>query len=94
MESLADSSPRERPDVPADSTDQEHLVPSIYWITPQHVIVDVLELSDGLSAFSSVCNQYGLRTGECMSLKGNITTFLLCHCIEQYHVNEAYIALH
>ena len=59
-----------RPDVPADTKDQDHLAPSIYGIIPQRVTVDVLELSDGLSAFWSVCNQYGLRTGECMSFKG------------------------
>ena len=49
---------------------QDHLALAFYWITPQHVTVDVLALSDGLSAFSSVCNPNRLRTGECMSLKG------------------------
>ena len=68
VESPTDPLPRERPDVLADTKDQDHLDPCVYWITPQHVTVDVLALSDGLSAFSSVCNQYGLRTRECMSL--------------------------
>ena len=64
-----DSLPRERSDVPNDLRNQDHLAPSTYWIIPQHTTVDVLELSDELCAFSAVCNQYGLRTGECMSLK-------------------------
>ena len=69
VESPTDPLPRERPDVPVDSKDQDHLAPSTYWIIPQRFTVDALELSDGLSAFSSVCNQYGMRTGECMSPK-------------------------
>ena len=56
------SSPRERLDVPNDQP-QDHPAPDVYWITPQHLIVDVTELSDGRSAFSSICHQYGLRTG-------------------------------
>ena len=57
VDSPTDSLPRERPDVPADATYQNHLAPTNYWTTPQHVTVNVLELSDGLCAFSSVCNQ-------------------------------------
>ena len=94
MESPTDSLPRERPDVPADAEDQDHIAPTIYWLTPQHVTLDVLELSDGLSAFSPVCDQYGLRTGECMSLKEKLTTFLVCQCMEQDPVRKAHIALH
>ena len=93
MESPTDPLPRERPDVPADTQDQDHLAPSIYWITPQRVTVDVLEMSDGVSTFSSVCNQYGLRTGECMSLKGKLAQPSY-YCMEPDLVNEAYLALH
>ena len=59
------SLPRERPDAPADQS-QGHPAPDVYWITPQHNRMDVMELSDGLSTFVlASCTQYGLRTGEC-----------------------------
>ena len=67
-----DSLPRERPDVLDDDGAQDHLAPTIYWITPQHVTMDVIELSDGSSTFSSICSQYGLRTGACVSLRGSL----------------------
>ena len=35
--------------------------------------MDVLELYDGSSTFSSICNQYGLRTGERVSLQGRFS---------------------
>ena len=69
MDSPPDSLPRERPDAPVDDGAQDHIAPTTYWITPQHVTMDVLDLSDGLSTFSPVCNQYGLRTGECVSIE-------------------------
>ena len=62
------SLPRERPEVLNDPS-QEHLAPEVYWITPQHVTMDVMELADGWSTFSAICNQHGLRTGECLSLQ-------------------------
>ena len=64
----ASSLPRERPDVPDDQS-QEHPAPEVYWTTPQHVTIDVIELSDGSSTFSAICNQHGLRTRECLSLQ-------------------------
>ena len=63
VELLADPFPRERSDLQSESTDKDHSAPLVYWIGPQHATVDVLELSDGLSLFSSVCNQRGLLTG-------------------------------
>ena len=66
------SLPRERPDIPDDHP-QDHPAPDVYWITPQHVTVDILELSNGRSIFSSICNLYGLRTGECLNLKGQFS---------------------
>ena len=51
VESLTDSLPRDRPDVPADYGDHNQLAPTVYLIIPKHVTVDVLELSDGLSTF-------------------------------------------
>ena len=66
------SLPRERLDVPDDQP-QDHLAPDVYWITPQHASVDIMELLDGRSTLVSICNQYGLRTGECLSLKGQFS---------------------
>jgi hypothetical protein len=62
------SLPRERLDV-SDDQPQDHIAPDVYWITSEHAIVDIMELSDGRSTFSSICNQYGLRTGESLTLK-------------------------
>ena len=50
----ASSLPRERPDVPDDRS-QEHLAPAVYWITPQHVTMDVIDLSDCSSTFAAIC---------------------------------------
>ena len=61
--------PRERTHV-LDDQAQAHLAPEVYW--PQHVTMDVIELSDGSSTLSAICNQHGLRTGECfISEKGS-----------------------
>ena len=64
----ASSLPCERPDV-LDDHSQAHPVLEVYWITPQHVIMDVMELSDCSSTFSSICTQHGMRTGERLYLK-------------------------
>ena len=69
MEPSTDFVPREQPDLASNSIDTGHSVPSVYWIGPRHASVDVLELSDGLSLFTSICHQQGLLTGECVSLK-------------------------
>ena len=73
MESPTDPAPRERPDLQPDPTDIGQSVPLVYWIGPRHASVDVLELSDGLSLFTSICHQQGLITGECVSLKGRLS---------------------
>ena len=57
------SLPRERLDV-LDDQSQEHLAPDVYWVTSQHVTMDITELSDGSSTFTCICHQYGLITGE------------------------------
>ena len=49
-------SQHERAELQSESTDKDHSVPPAYWVGPQHATVDVLELSDGLSLFSSICN--------------------------------------
>ena len=63
------SLPRERLDVPDDQP-TDHPSPDVYWATPQRITADVMELSDGSSTFLSICSQYGLRTGECLNIKG------------------------
>jgi hypothetical protein len=63
------SLPRERPDVPDDHS-HDNPVPEVYWITPQHVTMYVMEISGASSTFSVICNQQGLRTGERLSLQG------------------------
>ena len=57
VEQPTDHAPRERSDLQSDLSEKDHSAPLVYWIGPQHAIVDVLELSDGLSMFSSICNQ-------------------------------------
>ena len=47
METLPDPAPREQSDLPSDSADTGHSVPSVCWIGPRHTSVDTLELSDG-----------------------------------------------
>ena len=59
VDSPSDSLPRERPDAPTDNGHQDHLTPSIYGITPEHVTMDVLELYDGPSALFP---QYAIST--------------------------------
>ena len=62
VEQPTDHFPRERSDFQSDSTEKDRSAPLLYWIGPQHATVDVLELADGLSMFSSICNQRGLLT--------------------------------
>ena len=69
VEPPTDHFPRGRSDLQSDSKDKDQSAPSVYWVGPQHATVDVLDLSDGLSLFSSICNQRGLLTGERMTLK-------------------------
>ena len=53
-----DPFPRERSDLQSDSTDKDHSAPLVYWIGPQHAIVDVLEILDGLAySHRSVTNE-------------------------------------
>ena len=73
MESPTNPFPRERSDFQSDPADTGQSVPLVYWIGPQHALVDVLELSDGLSLCTSICHQQGLLTGECMSLQGRFS---------------------
>jgi hypothetical protein len=73
MESQPDLVSHGKSDLPSDSTDTGHSVPSVYWIGPRHASVDVLELSDGLRLFTSICHQQGLLTGKCVSLKGRFS---------------------
>ena len=49
--------PSERSELQSESTDKDHSAPQVYWIGPQHSTMNVLERSDGLSLFSSICNQ-------------------------------------
>ena len=77
MEQPTDLFPRERSDLQSGSSEADHSAALVYWIGPRHTTVDVLELSDGLSMFSSICNQRGLLTRECMALKGRFLASLL-----------------
>ena len=70
--SASSSLPRERLEVLGGySMDQlpEHNVSEVYWY-PQHVLPDVIELSDGSGSFLAICSQHGLRAGDWMSPNG------------------------
>ena len=95
MELPSDPSQHERAELQSESTDKDHSVPPAYWVGPQHTTVDVLELSDGLGLFSSICNQRGLLTGEGVSPKRKVfATLLFVHSMEHHLVNKAYLALY
>jgi len=57
---------------PVDQSSQ-HIVPEVYWNTPQHALPDVMELSDGFGTLLAPCNQHGLITGDCVYLNGKLS---------------------